>query len=124
MEDALKAEGLPSLETYDVLWILEQMPEKRMRFNDLGERVYLSRSNITRLAERLEKEGYITRDRCPMDRRGVWAVLTPEGVKVRRKIWDFYKKEIEVNYSSKLTQKEHKNLAELLERFLGPKDIF
>ena len=37
----------------------------------------LSRSGLTRLVDRLEREGLIARESCPSDARGSFATLTP-----------------------------------------------
>ena len=39
-----------------------------------------SRSRLTHTASRLEKRGWVQREACVGDRRGVQAVLTPEGL--------------------------------------------
>lgn len=114
MEEAMKEAGHPSLEIYDVLWILEKGPKDGIRFSELGEKVLLSRSNVTRLAERLEQQGLIERKRCPNDRRGVYAVLTPEGRKLRSSMWKTYEQLIQERFSSLLSQEEHKALVQIM----------
>ena len=47
--------------------------------SELAEQLLLSRSGITRLADRLERQGLIERQRCPEDGRGLFAHLTPAG---------------------------------------------
>src|SRR3954451_23700238 len=47
--------------------------------SDLAESVLLSRSGLTRLADRLAKNGLITREECPTDQRGLFAAITDEG---------------------------------------------
>jgi DNA-binding MarR family transcriptional regulator len=116
MEAAMKEADLPSLEIYDVLWTLEQAPKYGLRFSDLGERVLLSRSNVTRLAERLEEQGLIERKRCPQDRRGVYAVLTPAGRKTRQDMWKVYGKLIEERFSKLLSSKDHADLIRILSK--------
>lgn len=116
MEEAMKEAGHPGLEIYDVLWILEQAPDCALRFHELGEKVFLSRSNITRLAERLETQGLIERHRCPMDRRGVHAVLTAKGKKLRQDMWKTYGKLIRERFSELLTQEEHGQLKAILSK--------
>ncbi len=71
--------GLP-LSSYEVLLYLNDAPDGRMRMRDLAASVILSRSGLTRLADRLEREGLICRESCPSDARGSYAVLTPAGV--------------------------------------------
>lgn len=120
MEAAMKEAGLPSLEIYDVLWTLEQSPKYGLRFSDLGERVLLSRSNVTRLAERLEEQGLIERHRCPEDRRGVYAVLTNAGRKTRQEMWKVYGKLIEERFSDLLSTKDHSDLIRILSKVYTP----
>jgi DNA-binding MarR family transcriptional regulator len=50
-----------------------------MRMNDLAASVLLSRSGLTRLVDRLERDGYLERCSCAHDARGAFAVLTPAG---------------------------------------------
>jgi DNA-binding MarR family transcriptional regulator len=70
--------GLP-LSSYEVLITLRTAPGKRLRMAELADRVILSRSGMTRLVDRLEREGLLERDRCDSDARGFFAVLTPKG---------------------------------------------
>jgi DNA-binding MarR family transcriptional regulator len=67
------------LTSYDVLIHLQAAPDKRLRMAELADRVLLSRSGLTRLADRLEREGLIARDTCTSDGRGSFAVLTEQG---------------------------------------------
>ncbi|MEV8630206.1 MarR family transcriptional regulator [Streptosporangium sp. NPDC051023] len=80
---ALEAELLVghdlALASYDVLTQLSESPERRLRMNDLAERVLLSRSGLTRLVDRLQREGLVEREICHSDARGLFAVLTEGG---------------------------------------------
>lgn len=70
--------GLP-LSSYEVLIALEAAPDQRLRMAELADRVLLSRSGMTRLVDRLQKQGLIDRERCEMDARGSFASLTEKG---------------------------------------------
>lgn len=72
------AHGLP-LTSYDVLIYLQSAPDRRLRMAELADSVLLSRSGVTRLVDRLEREGLIVRDTCTSDGRGCFAVLTDDG---------------------------------------------
>jgi DNA-binding MarR family transcriptional regulator len=72
------AHDLP-LSSYDVLIYLQAAPGRRLRMAELADSVLLSRSGVTRLVDRLEREGLIVRDTCTSDGRGLYAVLTDEG---------------------------------------------
>ena len=75
------AHGLP-LTSYEVLAHLVRAPEGRLRMAELADRVLLSRSGMTRLVDRLEREGYLERDTCDDDKRGSFAVLTKAGAAI------------------------------------------
>jgi DNA-binding MarR family transcriptional regulator len=70
--------GLP-LTHYEVLLHLDNAPEHRLRMSELASSVLLSQSGITRLVDRMEREGLVERVPCPADRRGLWAILTDAG---------------------------------------------
>lgn len=72
------AHGLP-LTSYEVLMYLADAPEQRMRMSDLASSVILSRSGLTRLVDRLERDGLLERQSCPSDARGAFAKLTDAG---------------------------------------------
>jgi DNA-binding MarR family transcriptional regulator len=76
--DLTSVHHLP-LRSYEVLLLLEGAPERRLRMSDLSRSALLSPSGLTRLVDRLEREGLVGRERCAEDGRGYFAVLTDEG---------------------------------------------
>jgi DNA-binding MarR family transcriptional regulator len=70
--------GLP-LSSYEVLMYLADSEHGKLRLGELADRLLLSRSGITRLADRLERQGLIERERCADDGRGFFAALTDDG---------------------------------------------
>jgi DNA-binding MarR family transcriptional regulator len=79
LDAQLEAEhGLP-LTSYEVLGRLAEAEEHKMRMCDLATSVILSRSGLTRLVDRLERDGLLARESCASDARGAFAKLTPEG---------------------------------------------
>jgi DNA-binding MarR family transcriptional regulator len=79
LETELLAAQQLSLASYDVLVQLAEAPGQRLRMTELADAVLLSRSGITRLVDRLVKNGLVTRARVDSDGRGVVAVLTQPG---------------------------------------------
>lgn len=73
-----KAHGLP-LSSYEVLDRLEDASGGRMRMCDLAEQAQLSRSGLTRLVDRLERDRLLERCSCDHDARGSFACLTADG---------------------------------------------
>lgn len=80
LESELLAAGELPLASYDVLVQLAEAPQRRLRMTELADRVLLSRSGLTRLVDRLEREGFVRREPCPDDARGLYAVATDDGV--------------------------------------------
>lgn len=73
--------GLP-LTSYEVLLQIADSPTGTLRMSDIAERVLLSRSGLTRLVDRLERDGLVRRRTCPSDLRGQNAELTERGREV------------------------------------------
>jgi MarR family 2-MHQ and catechol resistance regulon transcriptional repressor len=65
---------------FEVLLRLARSPGRRLRMSDLSAQTSLSTSGITRVVDRLERDGLVARDRCEDDRRGTWARITEAGV--------------------------------------------
>lgn len=80
IERRLTALGAPPVAWLGVLIRLARSPGHRLRMTELARDMTMSTSGLTRLIDRVEAAGHVARERCPEDRRGLWAVLTPEGL--------------------------------------------
>jgi DNA-binding MarR family transcriptional regulator len=80
LEAELVAEQRISLAAYDVLVQLAEAPGRKLRMTELADAVLLSRSGVTRLVDRLERLGMVSRSRVEEDGRGVAASLTTAGL--------------------------------------------
>jgi DNA-binding MarR family transcriptional regulator len=116
IETALAEAELPPLDWYDVLWELEKADGGKLRMHELARRIVLSRSNLTRLADRLENAKLIEREDTPHDRRGYHCVITRAGLAMRKKMWPVYKAEIERLFSKHITVEEARTIGEALAR--------
>ena len=79
LDQELRAAHDMPLGTFDVLVQLSMAPEGRLRMRDLADAIVLSRSGLTRLVDRLVRDGLVERVKCGEDARGAFAVLTPKG---------------------------------------------
>jgi DNA-binding MarR family transcriptional regulator len=64
---------------YEVLLVLSESGEKHLRMSELADAALLTRSGMTRLVDRLERQGLVRRERCAADGRGTFAVITEQG---------------------------------------------
>jgi DNA-binding MarR family transcriptional regulator len=84
LERALEREHQLSLSEYEVLSRLAEAEEpKGRRIQELADEVHLSQSALSRLVQRLEDAGYVTRAICDHDRRGIFACVTEAGRKAQ-----------------------------------------
>ena len=68
------------LAEYEILVVLSESEQRRMRMSDLALLVHQSRSRLTHTVSRLEAEHLVARERTCTDGRGVFATLTDEGM--------------------------------------------
>ena len=119
IEAALAAAGLPPLAWYDVLWILESTGTGRLRMHDLARKAVVSRSNVTRLVDRMQKAGLVARSECPEDGRGTVCELTAKGRALRAKMWPVYRKQIDGLFGRHLDAREADAIATSLDKIIG-----
>ncbi len=65
---------------FEVLLRLQRSPQHRLPMSQLAREVSLSSGGFTKLADRLERNGYLERQSCPSDRRVTYAALTEKGL--------------------------------------------
>ncbi len=121
LERELESErGLP-IAFYDVLVVLSEADGGRLRMSELAKRVVLSRSGVTRLVDRMEREGLVQREQCPADRRGYETVITAEGREVLRKAWPVHARGVAEHFARHLSKEEADVIADALGR-MSPSD--
>lgn len=106
IDHELSAAGRLPLNWYDVLIELLEAPGNRLRLSDLAQRVVLSRSGLTRLVDKLEAAGLLSRQAAADDRRGSFAVLTDKGRDAVRKAWPVYARGIARHFAPYLSEAE------------------
>jgi DNA-binding MarR family transcriptional regulator len=120
MTKALDAElerehGL-ALSSYEVLLFLADAPGGRLRMSDLADGVLLSRSGLTRLVDRLERDGLLYRERCEDDARGYHAAITEAGRALFQRARKTHLDGVRERFLSNLSADELRTLAELWEK--------
>lgn len=110
-------QGLP-LRWYEVLLRLSRAPDGSMRMQDLAEVVLQSKSGLSRLVDRMEEAGLVSRQSCPSDKRGINAVMTPAGRHRLRKAAPLHVRGIEQHFGRHLVPAEAAALRSLLSGLL------
>lgn len=110
-----RVHGLP-LTSYEVLLHLADAPEGMMRMSELADSVLLSRSGLTRLADRLERDGLIERRACPSDARGANALITSAGRERFVAARETHLAGVRNLFLAHVSEREAKQLARLWER--------
>ena len=116
VEEALADAGLPPLAWYDVLWAVRRAPGRRIRMAELASSLTVSRGGLTKLADRLEDAGLIRREAAEDDRRGLYAVVTPAGEQMLKRMWPVYAKVLRETFVAPIREDEAAVIADALSR--------
>ncbi|MDQ1686207.1 MAG: hypothetical protein QOC82_2944 [Frankiaceae bacterium] len=79
LEAELESEQALSLPAYEVLSHLSEAPDRQRRMTELAAFAVLTPSGLTRLVDKLVRDGLVERRRCGTDARVVFAALTDKG---------------------------------------------
>lgn len=112
------AHGLP-LTCYEVLITLREAEGQRLRMAELADRALLSRSGMTRLVDRLERDGLLKRTPCASDARGCFACLTPAGAELLARARPTHLDGVRRAFLRHLEHGELEHLAEIWARMLN-----
>ena len=107
--------GLP-LSWHEVLVRLSHAGDEGMRMQDLARSVLLSKSGLTRLADRMEEAGLLERRACSADRRGTFVVSTALGSSTLRGAAPVFARAVDGRLAPQLSAEDLDRLTEALER--------
>ncbi len=112
-----EARGLP-LTWYEVLLRLRMAPGGRLRMLDLARTLLLSKSGVTRLVDRMEGAGLVSRQPSPEDRRVIWTALTASGRAAFDAAAPVHLRGVERHFMSAMTDEEVRGLLVALTKVL------
>jgi DNA-binding MarR family transcriptional regulator len=119
VEADLKQAGLPPLRWYDVLLELRRAGAHGLRQYEIGDAVLLSKYNVSRLLDRLERENLLERYVCEEDGRGARVQITAAGRDLLKRMWPVYSAAIAEHFAQYFNMTELKQLAGFLGRLHG-----
>lgn len=108
-----------SLTWYDVLFQLDAVPGHRMRMHELADAIVLSKSGLTRVVDRMEQAGLVTREAVAGDRRSSCVVVTPAGRALVSKARPIVKRSVWTHFGSPLSESELIQVRDALRRLAG-----
>jgi MarR family 2-MHQ and catechol resistance regulon transcriptional repressor len=91
--------------------------EKGIAQNAISRLLLVTTSNMTRMIDKLEKDGYVERIDLEGDRRVNLIKITKKGSDLLDAIWPHYKETIDKLVSSMFEKSEKTQLNKLLEKF-------
>lgn len=118
MDEELRAAHGLRLDWYDVLVQLSEAGG-RLRMSELADATLFSRTDCTRIVDRMEKAGYVARRPAAEDGRGVYAVLTPSGRSMLRRASATHMDSIRRRFAKHLENGEAGSMAAALERVVA-----
>jgi DNA-binding MarR family transcriptional regulator len=113
--ELMREHRLP-LSSYEVLLFLADSPEGRLRMSELADGVLLSRSGLTRLVDRMERDGLLRRERCEEDQRGWFAEITHDGRDLFARARKTHLDGVRRRFLSHLSREEQRTLAAMWEK--------
>jgi DNA-binding MarR family transcriptional regulator len=113
------AHGLP-LSSFDVLVQLSVAPNGRMQMSELAEAVHLSRSGLTRMVDRLERQGLLERHKGERDPRQVFACITKAGLERLAETTPTHLAGVRRMFLERLSQPQLKQLAVMWNQLMQP----
>ena len=119
LESELEAEHRLTMAEYVVLVNLSEEPERALRMTELADRAALSLSGMTRVVDRLVRQGLVERTRCPSDARGSYAHLTAAGLAKLEDAYVTHLRGVRQHVMDHLEGVDLERFAEAMERFSG-----
>jgi len=105
--------GLP-FDRYALLLMLARAEGGQLRPSDLAEVLPITPSGVTRLIDRLERDGVVERRECSADGRGTLVALTDQGKEVFRRAGRVHLQGIDQHIGSVLTTDEMAELRRIM----------
>jgi DNA-binding MarR family transcriptional regulator len=106
--------GIPQ-RWYDVLVHLEESPDG-IPMTELADQILYSKSGFTRVIDRMEDAGLVSRVRPPNDRRSILVVPTDKGTQTMERARRHHRDGINRHFSEHLTDTDTKDLTRALEK--------
>ncbi len=110
--DAVAPYGLTTTQFFLLTALYE---EEDISISALAQKVVLDKATLTGLVDRLERDGFVTRQICPEDRRSIRVRLTPRAEELRETLTDLYHR-VNQSFLSFLTEEERRTFEQVVSK--------
>lgn len=107
-----------SMHDYEILVELSEAPDNRMRMTELADRTAQSRSRLSHQVNRMEARDLVSREGCPGDKRGTFAVLTSRGAATIAQVAPYHVASVREHFIDQLDPAELATLTAVYEPVL------
>ncbi|MFG2905995.1 MULTISPECIES: MarR family winged helix-turn-helix transcriptional regulator [unclassified Kitasatospora] len=112
-----------AINDYEILVVLSEAPEHRMRMTDLATATLQSKSRLSHQITRMENAGLVLRQDCPGDRRGLYAHLTEQGWETMQRVAPDHVRSVRAHFIDRFSQEQlddmYQALAPIAEHLRG-----
>lgn len=109
-----------SMADYIILMTLSEAPDHRLRMSELADATLASRSRLSHQVDRLRTDGLVDRQACEDDRRGAYAVLTPAGFELLKRMAHDHVRSVRAHLVDLLGPQEFAELGRLSRAIADP----
>jgi DNA-binding MarR family transcriptional regulator len=120
LEAELIAEHGLSLPAYEVLAHLSEQPDRSQRMTELTAAALLSPSGVTRLVDKLQRDGMVRRRRCGADARVIYAELTDAGMLRLVEAYPTHLRGVREHLVDKLDRDDLRGVADSMGKLIDP----
>jgi len=105
-----------SMADYEVLALLSDAPDRKMRMSELAELAMVSKSRLSHRMKVMGQAGWVKREDCPDDKRGYFAVMTDKGFKAVAKAAPDHVESVRNRLLDHLTVKDQEDITRIFDR--------
>jgi DNA-binding MarR family transcriptional regulator len=120
LETELTAEHGLSLPAYEVLVHLSEQPDRSQRMTELSAAALLSPSGVTRLVDKLQRDGLVRRRRCAADARVIYCELTDAGLKRLVEAYPTHLRGVREHLVDKLDRDDLRGVSASMSKLIDP----
>jgi DNA-binding MarR family transcriptional regulator len=115
VSDVLKEFGVTHIQ-FNILRILEARIPEKLSLGEIQDGLLFETSDVSRLIDRLVKNGLVDMTYSPENRRKLEVSITPQGLDVIRKAIPKIKKSMNGYYKSAFSEEEREQLIDMMKR--------